>query len=120
MTEPGLAAAPEAIEAMDGANGAMLVIISGPSGVGKDTIIDALRRRHHDPEYHYVVTCTTRAARPGEVDGVDYHFLDAATFGNWQGLYIPEGLKPESKFRRGDPNNPADWAAASFEGEILQ
>jgi len=46
--------------------------------------------------------------------------LDAATFGNWQGLYIPEGLKPESKFRRGDPNNPADWAAASFEGEILQ
>jgi len=65
---------------MDGANGAMLVIISGPSGVGKDTIIDALRRRHHDPEYHYVVTCTTRAKRPGEVDGIDYHFLDRATF----------------------------------------
>ena len=77
VTEPGLAAAPEAIEEMDGANGAMLVIISGPSGVGKDTIIDALRERSHDPEYHYVVTCTTRAARPGEVDGVDYHFLDA-------------------------------------------
>lgn len=65
---------------MDGANGAMLVIISGPSGVGKDTIIDALRGRHHDPEYHYVVTCTTRAMRPGEVDGVDYIFLDRATF----------------------------------------
>jgi guanylate kinase len=80
VTEPGLAAAPEAIEEMDGANGAMLVIISGPSGGGKDTIIDALRERSHDPEYHYVVTCTTRAARPGEVDGVDYHFLDAATF----------------------------------------
>ena len=30
----------------------------------------------HDPDYHYVVTCTTRAPRPGEVDGVDYHFLD--------------------------------------------
>ena len=57
-------------------SGAMLVIISGPSGVGKDTIIDALRRRPRDPDYHYVVTCTTRAARPGEVDGVDYHFLD--------------------------------------------
>jgi guanylate kinase len=65
---------------MDGANGAVLVIISGPSGVGKDTIIDALRKRRHDPEYHYVVTCTTRAKRPGEVDGVDYIFLDRATF----------------------------------------
>jgi guanylate kinase len=62
------------------AQGALLVIISGPSGVGKDTIIDALRRRSHDPEYHYVVTCTTRAKRPGEVDGVDYHFLDRETF----------------------------------------
>jgi guanylate kinase len=61
-------------------DGAMLVIISGPSGVGKDTIIDAMRRREHDPDYHYVVTCTTRARRPGEVDGVDYHFLSRAAF----------------------------------------
>ena len=42
-----------------GAPGAQLVIISGPSGVGKDTIIDALRARPRDPDYHYVVTCTT-------------------------------------------------------------
>jgi guanylate kinase len=61
-------------------NGAMLVIISGPSGVGKDTIIDALRERPHDPDYHYVVTCTTRARRPGEVDGVDYQFIDPDRF----------------------------------------
>jgi guanylate kinase len=65
---------------VDARNGAMLVIISGPSGVGKDTIIDALRQRDRDPDYHYVVTCTTRARRPGEVDGVDYIFLDRATF----------------------------------------
>jgi guanylate kinase len=68
-------------DGMSGANGAMLVIISGPSGVGKDTIIDALKARHHDPDYHYVVTCTTRARRPGEVNGVDYHFLDREAFG---------------------------------------
>lgn len=68
-------------DGMNGANGAMLVIISGPSGVGKDTIIDALKERHHDPDYHYVVTCTTRGRRPGEVDGVDYHFLDRDAFG---------------------------------------
>ena len=68
------------VERIDGAHGAMLVIISGPSGVGKDTIIDALRLRSHVPEYHYVVTCTTRARRPGEVDGVDYHFLTPEAF----------------------------------------
>jgi guanylate kinase len=69
-----------AAEPMHAHNGAMLVIISGPSGVGKDTIIDALKRRAHEPEYHYVVTCTTRAARPEEVDGIDYHFLDPERF----------------------------------------
>jgi 23S rRNA pseudouridine1911/1915/1917 synthase len=63
-----------------GAPGAMLVIISGPSGVGKDTVIAALRQRNHVPEYHYVVTCTTRPRRPYEVDGVHYRFLDRETF----------------------------------------
>lgn len=65
---------------IEGDPGAMLVIISGPSGVGKDTIIDAMRRRRHDPEYLYVVTCTTRVPRPGEVDRVDYHFLTRERF----------------------------------------
>jgi guanylate kinase len=65
---------------MAASNGAILVIISGPSGVGKDTIIEALRRRRHEPEYHYVVTSTTRATRPGEVNGVDYWFVDRPTF----------------------------------------
>ena len=63
-----------------GAEDALLVIISGPSGVGKDTIIDALRRRPHDPDYHYVVTCTTRAPRAGEVDGTSYHFMGRDEF----------------------------------------
>ena len=52
----------------------MLVIISGPSGVGKDTIIEALQKRGHLPAYHYVVTCTTRPRRENEIDGVSYIF----------------------------------------------
>jgi 23S rRNA pseudouridine1911/1915/1917 synthase len=62
------------------APGALLAIISGPSGVGKDTIIEALRRRPRERDYHYLVTCTTRARRAGEVDGVNYHFIDRGEF----------------------------------------
>jgi guanylate kinase len=69
---------------VDGAPGAMLIIISGPSGVGKDTIIEALRRREakdgRDGDRYYVVTCTTRAPRNGEVDGVNYHFMSRNEF----------------------------------------
>jgi guanylate kinase len=64
----------------DPAPGAILVIISGPSGVGKDTIIDALRLLPGARDFHYVVTATTRNRRPGEVDGVDYHFLEPERF----------------------------------------
>ena len=67
-------------DGVPGAPGAMLVIISGPSGVGKDTIIDAIRHRSATRDYHYVVTCTTRAPRPGEVDGISYHFLAPERF----------------------------------------
>src|SRR5436190_12699845 len=54
-----------------------LVIISAPSGGGKTTLLRQLETR---PNMVRVVTCTTRDPRPGERDGVDYHFLDAASF----------------------------------------
>ena len=63
-----------------GAAGALLVIVSGPSGVGKDTVIQSLCRVPTDPERYFVVTCTTRPRRQYEVDGKHYHFLDAAEF----------------------------------------
>jgi guanylate kinase len=57
---------------------ARVFVITGPSGVGKGTLIRTLRRRC--PELELSVSATTRAPRPGEVDGVDYHFLDDAEF----------------------------------------
>jgi guanylate kinase len=55
-----------------------LFVISGPSGVGKDTLIEHLRPRF--PEAYFAVTATTRARRPGEIEGVHYYFMDEATF----------------------------------------
>jgi len=55
-----------------------LFVISGPSGVGKDTVIERLRER--EPDVYFAVTATTRARRPGEMDGIHYFFLDAPTF----------------------------------------
>jgi guanylate kinase len=56
----------------------LLVVLSGPSGVGKDAILDEFERRGH--RFHRVITCTTRAPREGERDGVDYHFVSDAEF----------------------------------------
>jgi guanylate kinase len=56
----------------------LVVVISGPSGVGKDVTI-RLMKEHAFP-FHFVVTTTTRPQRSNEVDGVDYHFVSEATF----------------------------------------
>ena len=55
-----------------------LVIISGPSGVGKDTIIQKFLEKN--PHIDRVVTATTRQARPGEQAGISYHFLSTEDF----------------------------------------
>ena len=78
----------------------LLVVLSGPSGVGKDAALAELRKL--DRSWHFVVTATTRKIRSGEVHGTDYIFLDEPTFlemkerdefvesaqvyGNWYGV----------------------------------
>ena len=78
----------------------LLVVLSGPSGVGKDAALTELRKL--DRPWHFVVTATTRKIRTGETEGKDYIFLDEPTFlgmkerdefvefaqvyGNWYGV----------------------------------
>jgi guanylate kinase len=55
-----------------------LYTVSAPSGAGKTSLVNALLARH--PDLRVSVSHTTRAMRPGEVDGVNYHFVSEATF----------------------------------------
>ena len=87
----------------------LLVVLSGPSGVGKDASLNLLRTL--DRTRHFVVTATTRTKRPGETSGVDYIFMEpgefqeivksggfleyAEVYGNWYGVpraQVREGL----------------------------
>jgi guanylate kinase len=56
----------------------LLIVLSGPSGAGKDSVRDLLLE--WQPAMHRVVTATTRKPRPGEVEGRDYHFVTEETF----------------------------------------
>ncbi len=56
----------------------LFVVLSGPSGAGKDAVLDELALRGH--RFHRVITCTTRPPRDNERDGVDYYFVSDAQF----------------------------------------
>jgi len=56
----------------------LLIVISGPSGVGKDSVLEEMQSR--GLPFHFVITATTRDPRPGEQDGVDYFFLSEDEF----------------------------------------
>ncbi len=56
----------------------LLVVISGPSGVGKDVTIQRMKDRGYP--FYFVVTATTRPPRPGEKDGIHYHFMTETQF----------------------------------------
>jgi guanylate kinase len=77
---------------------ARVFVITGPSGVGKGTLIRGLMERH--PELELSVSATTRGPRPGEQDGVDYHFLTRDEF--------------DGRVDAGDFVEHADYAGRSY------
>jgi guanylate kinase len=85
---------------------ARLLVLSGPSGVGKSSVVQALRDR--DPKLWLSVSVTTRPARPGEKDGVDYVFVDDERFDD---LIANGAFLEHAEFagnRYGTPQAPVD------------
>ena len=100
--------------------GAQVVIISGPSGVGKDAIIEAMERRQPPHPRHYVVTVTTRERREKEIDGMHYHFLSVD---DYRRLVADEGLLEASEVHGnwyGTPRNQVQSALAAGNDAILK
>ncbi|MGI8478230.1 MAG: guanylate kinase [Thermomicrobiales bacterium] len=95
-----------------------LFVISGPSGVGKDSIIE--HRRVRFPEIHFAVTATTRARRPGEIDGVHYYFLDDETFAarEAQAEFLESAWVYQ--YRYGVPRTPVRHALARGQDVIVK
>lgn len=88
--------------------------------MGKDTIIEAMRRRTPPYPRHYVITVTTRARRPGEVDGVSYHFVSLE---DYQRLRDADGLLEASEVHGnwyGTPRDQVRSALASGRDAILK
>ena len=111
--------------------GPLLVVLSGPSGVGKDSVLRLLKEQGHN--WHFTVTATTRTQRPGEVDGVDYVFMDrdsfhqkvesgdflecAQVYGNWYG--VPRDQVADALAEGKDVIIKADvQGAASIKGNV--
>jgi guanylate kinase len=99
---------------------ARVLVLSGPSAVGKSTVVRCLRDRV--PQLYFSVSATTRAPRPGEVDGLDYHFVTPDDF---QRL-IEDGALLEwadihgGLHRSGTPSQPVRDAARSGRPVLIE
>ncbi|WP_184922312.1 guanylate kinase [Saccharothrix ecbatanensis] len=95
-----------------------LTVLSGPSGVGKSSVLGELRRM--GPEIHFSVSVTTRKPRPGEIDGVHYHFVDVPEFHKM----IENGeLLEHAEFAGncyGTPRAPVERALAAGRPSLLE
>jgi guanylate kinase len=97
---------------------ARLTVLSGPSGVGKGTVVSEVRRRH--PDVWVSVSVTTRRPRPGEREGDHYHFVDDAQFDR---LIAADGLLEWAEYagnRYGTPVAPLHARLATGRPALLE
>jgi guanylate kinase len=95
-----------------------LFVLSGPSGVGKSTVLERIRTLV--PQLWYSVSATTRRQRPGEIDGVNYHFVTAEAF---QELVAQHRLLEHAHFaghHYGTPRDPVEARLAAGEDVLLE
>jgi guanylate kinase len=97
---------------------ARVFILSGPSGVGKDSVLEKLREVY--PDAQYVVTATSRPMRPGEIDGVHYLFLDRDDFEQQiaRGDFIEHALVYDNLY--GVPRRPIEEGLAAGRHVIIK
>lgn len=96
-----------------------LLVLAGPTAVGKGTV--AARIREAYPEIHLSVSATTRAPRPGEVDGVHYYFVDDSQFDRMiAGHELLEYAVVHNAHRYGTPRGPVDSALAEGKTVLLE
>jgi len=95
-----------------------LTVVSGPSGVGKSSVVGELRRLK--PDIYFSASVTTRAPRPGEVDGEHYHFIDRAMFDK---MVAAGELLEHAEFAGncyGTPREPVERALAEGRPAVLE
>jgi guanylate kinase len=96
-----------------------LVVLAGPTAVGKGTVAAAVREDH--PEVWISVSATTRAPRPGEVDGVDYLFVDDTEFDRLVAEdRLLEWAVVHGTHRYGTPREPVEEAIAAGRPAMLE
>ncbi len=96
-----------------------LTVLAGPTAVGKGTVAAEIRRSH--PEVWLSVSATTRAPRPGEVDGVHYHFVDNEAFDAMiAGGALLEWAVVHGTHRYGTPRTPVEEALRAGRPALLE
>ena len=102
-----------------GGTGDRLVVLAGPTAVGKGTVASNIRRHH--PDVQLSVSATTRAPRPGEVEGEHYYFVDDAEFDRMiEAGELLEWATVHNTHRYGTPRRPVEEAIAAGTSVLLE
>lgn len=95
-----------------------LTVVSGPSGVGKSSVVSELRAL--DPDIFFSISTTTRAPREGEVDGAHYHFVDRSVFDRMvdEGRFLEHAEFAGNCY--GTPRDPVEQALEAGRSAVLE